>query len=97
MLTKKGIVILFLVSASFIPIAPTLCLAQRISVEGLARTVIFLRHQTQAYEMKGGELFELWYKKKGENKVFEAKLNTRLGTGLLIRHNAGHYSSLQNT
>lgn len=60
-------------------------------VEQLARAVVFLRNQTQAYEMKGGEKFEVWYKKVGGKEEYEPKLNTSYGTGFIIRYQGADY------
>ncbi len=60
-------------------------------VEQLARAVVFLRNQTQAYEMKGGEQFEVWHKKVGGKEEYEPKLNIRSGTGFIIRYQGLDY------
>ena len=86
MFTKTRITILFLVLGFLIPIAHSAPMPQRISAETLAKAVILLRHQTQAYELKGGEQFEVWYKKVGQKEAYQPKLNTMYGTGFIIRH-----------
>ena len=57
MIIKTRITILFVLLSFF-----TLVVAgksQTIPVEKLARVVVFLRLQSQAYEIKGGEKYEL--------------------------------------
>lgn len=56
------------------------------SVDELATAVVFLRCQSQAYEMKNGEQVEVWYKNQNTN-IYEPKLNTMCGTGFLVFHN----------
>ncbi len=62
-----------------------------VSVEELAKTVVYIRHQEQYKEMKAGELVEVWYKKAGMKEAFEPKLITESGTGFIIRHNNKDY------
>jgi hypothetical protein len=62
-----------------------------ISVEELAKTVVYIRHQEQFKEMKAGVLVEVWYKKAGVNEAFEPKLLTASGTGFIIKHNNKDY------
>ncbi|MBU0544575.1 MAG: serine protease [Proteobacteria bacterium] len=62
-----------------------------VSVEELAKTVVYIRQQEQFKEMKAGELVEVWYKKAGMEKEFEPKLITASGTGFIIKHNNKDY------
>ncbi len=89
MIIKTKITIFFLLLSFFTLIAAGK--SQTIPAENLARVVVFLRHQTQAYEIKGGERFEVWYKKQAAKEAYEPKLITRFGTGFIIRYEAHDY------
>lgn len=64
--------------------------AQTVNVDELSKTVVFLRHQSQATELKGGEKVEVWYRKQYETKM-EPKINQIAGTGFIIKHNDRDY------
>lgn len=89
MIIKAKITILFVLLSFFTLIAPGK--SQTIPVEKLARVVVFLRHQSQAYEIKGGERYEVWYKKQAAKDVYEPKLITKFGTGFIIRYETHDY------
>jgi len=89
MIIKTKLTILFVLLSFFTLIAAAK--SQTIPVEKLARVVVFLRHQSQAYEIKGGERYEVWYKKKEAKDVYEPKLINKFGTGFIIRYEAHDY------
>jgi S1-C subfamily serine protease len=89
MMTRAKITILFLLIGFFALVDAGK--SQTIPAEKLARVVVFLRHQSQAYEIKGGERFEVWYKKQTGKEAYEPKLITQFGTGFIIRYEAHDY------
>src|SRR4030043_1874295 len=89
MIIKTKITIFFLLLSFFTLIAAGK--SQTIPAEKLARVVVFPRHQSQAYEIKGGERFDVWYKKQAAKEAYEPKLITQSGTGFIIRYEAYGY------
>ncbi len=89
MVIKTKITVLFVLLSFFTLIAPGK--SQTIPVENLARVIVFVRLQSQAYEIKGGERYEVWYKKQAEKNVYEPKLINKSGTAFIIRYEAHDY------
>jgi hypothetical protein len=64
--------------------------AHAVSIEELSKTVVFLRQQMQETQMKGGKIYEVWYRDP-DTKEFTPKLSAMSGTGLIFRYNNRDY------
>ncbi len=60
------------------------------TIDDLSKTVVFLLKETQAFEMKSGQKFEVWYKDPSTNK-FEPKITKQSGTGFILKNNGKDY------
>ncbi len=77
-------ILVFLVCIS---IGFSLSISWAITVEELAKTVVFLRYRFQIYETVEGKQVEVWYKKDPKIDKYEPKFGQKSGTGFIIQHN----------
>ena len=60
------------------------------TIDDLGKSTVFLREQSQYYELKGNKKFEIWLRDP-INKEYQPKLNANGGTGFLTLHNGKIY------
>lgn len=79
-ITAPKITILVLLSC--ISIAFCVSISWAITVEKLAKTVVFLKYRFPIYETVEGKQVEVWYKKDPKIEKYEPKLGQQSGTAL---------------
>lgn len=81
---------LLLLLATFCVIANCCAVAYGMSVEDIAKTVVFLTNQ-QAYETVQGKQVQVWYKQDPSKEQYTPKIQPRGGTGFIISHDGEFY------